>query len=71
MLSLDDMVVLFAGEEAADELTYADVVEIMRSICERAGPANPSVLPRGPGYNQAQVSPWSVDAAGTVGHLMF
>jgi CBS domain-containing protein len=37
ILSLDD-IVLFAGEKATDELTYADVVDTMRSICEHAGP---------------------------------
>jgi CBS domain-containing protein len=33
ILSLDD-VVLFAGEKPADELTYSDVVDTMKSICE-------------------------------------
>jgi predicted transcriptional regulator len=33
ILSLDD-IVLFAGEKAADELTYADVVDTMKAIYE-------------------------------------
>jgi len=33
ILSLDD-IVLFAGEKATDELTYADVVDTMKSIYE-------------------------------------
>ena len=33
ILSLDD-IVLFAGEKATDELTYSDVVDTMKSICE-------------------------------------
>jgi CBS domain-containing protein len=35
ILTLDD-IVLFAREKPADELTYSDVVETMRSICEHA-----------------------------------
>ena len=38
ILTLDDLV-LFAGEKPADELTYADVVDTMRSICEHGEPA--------------------------------
>lgn len=38
ILSLDD-VVLFAGEKPADELTYTDVVDTMKSIYEHPGPA--------------------------------
>lgn len=34
ILSLDD-IVLFAGEKATDELTYADVVDTMKAIFER------------------------------------
>ncbi len=33
ILTLDD-IVLFAGEKATDELTYADVVDAMKSIYE-------------------------------------
>jgi CBS domain-containing protein len=38
ILSLDD-VVLFAGDQATDELTYTDVVDAMKSIYERPAPA--------------------------------
>ena len=38
ILTLDD-IVLFASEKPADELTYTDVVETMRSICEHTAPA--------------------------------
>jgi hypothetical protein len=38
ILSLDD-VVLYAGDKAADDLSNADVVDTMRSICEHASPA--------------------------------
>ena len=38
ILTLDD-IVLFAGERPADELTYTDVVDTMRAICERPAPA--------------------------------
>jgi len=38
ILSLDD-IVLFAGEKATDELTYTDVVDAMKSICEHPAPA--------------------------------
>lgn len=41
ILSLDD-VVLFAGEKPTDELTYADVVDTMKSIYEH--PAEAKVL---------------------------
>lgn len=34
ILTLDD-VVLYAGEKPADELTYSDVVDTFRAICER------------------------------------
>ncbi|MGA2212647.1 MAG: CBS domain-containing protein [Bryobacteraceae bacterium] len=37
ILSLDD-VALFAGPNASDELTYADVVDTMKSICEHPAP---------------------------------
>jgi len=37
ILSLDD-VVLFAGEKPSDELTYADVVDTMKSIYEHLAP---------------------------------
>jgi CBS domain-containing protein len=38
ILTLDD-IVLFAGENATDELSYADVVDTMKSIYEHPGPA--------------------------------
>ncbi|HTW63991.1 MAG TPA: CBS domain-containing protein [Bryobacteraceae bacterium] len=38
ILTLDD-VVLLAGEKPTDELTYTDVVDTMRAICEHAAPA--------------------------------
>lgn len=38
ILSLDD-IVLFAGEKPTDELTYAEVVDTMKSIYERPAPA--------------------------------
>ncbi|MGP0073206.1 MAG: CBS domain-containing protein [Bryobacteraceae bacterium] len=38
ILSLDD-IVLFAGEGATDELSYADVVDTMKSIYEHPAPA--------------------------------
>ena len=38
ILTLDD-IVLFASEKPGDALTYTDVVETMRSICEHTAPA--------------------------------
>jgi CBS domain-containing protein len=37
ILTLDD-IVLYAGEKPGDPLTYAEVVDTMRAICERAAP---------------------------------
>jgi CBS domain-containing protein len=45
ILSLDD-VVLFAGENAKDELTYTDVVDAMKSICERPASARALAVAR-------------------------
>jgi CBS domain-containing protein len=38
ILTLDD-IVLFAGEKPSDELTYTDVVDTMRAICDHSEPA--------------------------------
>ncbi len=45
ILSLDD-IVLFAGEKAPDELTYADVVDTMKSIYKHPAPARARAVAR-------------------------
>jgi CBS domain-containing protein len=45
ILSLDD-VVLFAGDKPADELTYSDVMDTMKSIYEHPAPARELAVAR-------------------------